>query len=469
MDTRAEASGFDLASFIAEGADKAAIAVYARKLSVKASTLTLPPAVQLTHEAPERRSEDTPSTGITLTDTKVTAPLPSFRTDRELWDHFNLSIGSGGRPWSNIDNVQRVLEMHPELIGRFSFDEFTQRTLCDGKPWDADKNASDLTTLLQRDIHMYGIHTPTVIEGVEAHARQRSFHPVKDFFDSLPVWDREERLSRLMVEVYGAVDSPYTRAGGRVFLASAVARIETPGCLVRHMVVLEGTQNAGKTSSLHDLFDPWMLENSRKLDTKEFDQDIQGHWCVELAEIAGMLKTDVEGVKATLSRRDDYYRATYGRRAASHPRSCIFVGTTNSHSWQIDASGGTRFLPIACTKINRDYIGENREQLFAEALAVVASGGNWWQVPEEPATEEQDLRHVGDSWDELIYAAFNNRDYVLPNDVAEALKIEPRDRTSGVWRRIADCMERLGYRGLSTTMTSSDGTRRKVRVYRRKQ
>lgn len=59
-------------------------------------------------------------------------------------------------------------------------------------------------------------------------------------------------------------------------------------------------------------------------------EKLQGYWILELGELAGMKKADVESVKSFISRTDDEYRPSYGRTVESHPRQCIIVGSTNS-------------------------------------------------------------------------------------------------------------------------------------------
>jgi hypothetical protein len=448
IDTEGRPSGWDIADFISEGATSSAIFQFVREHAAALKKPARPPQ-QITSHAERQSVVPAPEAPPASADG---ATLPVFASQTQCWEYFGLAVGPGNRPYCNIDNVQRVLALDPQTRGRFSYDQFAARVLYDGKPWDADRdvNASTLTTMLMRERFLHQLKTAVVIEGVEAYAAQRRCHPVRAFLDALQP-PTPGTLERLFVDGYGAADNAYTRAAARVFLCSAVHRILSPGEFVRQLIVLEGSQGAGKTQSLHDLFDPWMLEASRKLDSKDFDQDLQGHWCVELAELASVIKSDPESVKAVLTRRDDYFRASYGRRGASHPRQCIFVGTTNSCTWQIDSTGGTRYLPIACGTIDRAWIRTHRAALFSEALALVRSSADWWRMPEELAAAEQDARYVGEAWDDIISEWLCDRTEAKPNDIAEfALKLDPKDRHSGTWRRLAESMCRLGYHSVST-------------------
>ena len=103
------------------------------------------------------------------------------------------------------------------------------------------------------------------------------------------------------------------------------------------------------------------------------------YWLLELGELAGLRKTDVEVVKAFVSRTDDIYRPSYGRTVESHPRQCIIVGTTNSESGFLrDITGNRRFWPIKVTGVSKrkswDMTDEEVVQLWAEAKYLYGQG-----------------------------------------------------------------------------------------------
>jgi predicted P-loop ATPase len=56
----------------------------------------------------------------------------------------------------------------------------------------------------------------------------RSYHQIKDYFDSLPEWDGVNRVDTLLIDYLSAEDNAYTRAVTRKTLCAAVARVMHP-------------------------------------------------------------------------------------------------------------------------------------------------------------------------------------------------------------------------------------------------
>jgi predicted P-loop ATPase len=245
-----------------------------------------------------------------------------------------------------------------------------------------------------------------VHQAVAVYARQHSYHPIRDYLQGL-TWDRTPRIDTWLPAALGIPDTPYHRAVGRCFLIAAIARVMRPGCQVDTMLILEGEQGTLKSSALRTLFGAdWFTDAEVDPESKDAAQVIRGRWCVEFAELHGMNKAEVNALKQFLTRRDDRQRDAYARAVDTHPRQCVFTGTTNQRNYLRDESGGRRFWPVGWIERSLDLgrIAAQRDQLWAEAHARFEAGERWWLSPaeEELAQEQQADRFEVDEWEVLI-------------------------------------------------------------------
>ena len=92
---------------------------------------------------------------------------------------------------------------------------------------------------------------------------------------------------------------------------------------------------------------------------------------LELGELAGIKKVDVEIIKSFISRTDDKFRKAYGVNVESNPRSNIIVGTTNSEGGFLrDITGNRRFWPVMVSgnSILKPWDLKEVDQIWAEAI-----------------------------------------------------------------------------------------------------
>ena len=231
-------------------------------------------------------------------------------------------------------------------------------------------------------------------------------HPLKEWLEGLP-WDGVERLPTLMADAFGAAQTAYTAAVGRCWPVMMVARVYEPGCQADNVPVFEGAQGLRKSSALRALAgEEWFMESVRNpiRDPDKFSQSLQGKWLVEIPEIdrVGGRHGSLDDLTGMITIRKDTYRMPYAPTFMDYPRQTILAGTTNKSAWNPDQTGGRRYWPIVCGEINLEYLREQREQLFAEAVARYKRGEKWHDVPAEDAREEQEQRRIADEWEAVI-------------------------------------------------------------------
>lgn len=207
-------------------------------------------------------------------------------------------------------------------------------------------------------------------------ATRRAYHPVKEYLESLPEWDGVPRVESLLIEHLGAEDCSYVRAVTRKVLCAAIRRIYHPGTKFDTVLVMIGGQGIGKSTILSKLGGAWFTDALKlsAIKDKTAAEQIQGKWIVELGELQGMRKADINALKGFFSAQTDRYRAAYGRRAHDHPRQCIFVGTTNEQDGFLrDPTGGRRFWPVHVRATGEHPYKMTQaevDQIWAEALTL---------------------------------------------------------------------------------------------------
>lgn len=193
---------------------------------------------------------------------------------------------------------------------------------------------------------VYGINASKMIQNAFTEAVHRhTFHPIQSFIEST-AWDGVKRAERLFITYLGAVDTHYVRQVTRKMLLAAVTRIYRSGCKFDQMLVLIGPQGTGKSSLLAKMGHDWFSDSLRTFENKEAGEHLQSGWIFEISELSVMKKSEVEEVKAFLSKTEDRYRVAYDRQVSEFPRKCVFFGTTNTRDFLRDSSGNRRFWPV---------------------------------------------------------------------------------------------------------------------------
>jgi putative DNA primase/helicase len=231
----------------------------------------------------------------------------------------------------------------------------------------------------------------------------------------------------------------------------AVARAIVPGTKVDTVLVLEGAQGIGK-STLARMLAPkeeWFVDSQLDLGSKEAMEKIRGKWIAELSEFAAVKKGDQDHVKAFITSTKDTYRKAYGREAADHPRTCVFIGSINANDGYIhDGTGARRYNPVVCTgPIAGDRLAKDRDQIWAEALALYRSGATWFvstQAEKELVAGEQAERVFVDPWEPTIRECFEERDDVTMSLIFDKLGVEMHARNRAMEMRVADIMRKIG-------------------------
>ena len=177
-------------------------------------------------------------------------------------------------------------------------------------------------------------------------------------------------------------------------------------------------------------------------------------WIYEIAELASFTRArEIAELNNFISSGTDYYRPSYGRSHVTFPRQCVFVGSTNSHTYLRDDTGGRRFLPVRVGQIDLAALRHDRDQLWAEATQLYFDGVPWHPGAEfvRQAEEQQEERHVLDPWEESIAGWLKTQEWARSRGVTtsdllvQALGMPTERHSKAGAMRVAAVLRRLGY------------------------
>lgn len=349
-------------------------------------------------------------------DAPASAEIPAVT---RLWQQ--LQTGAKGVILGNLLNARLVLEFldKPQV----TFDEFDRKIYVrwadepDRRPLQ-DADVLRVQIALQK-FDLRSVSAQTARDAIALCAEQRRTDRLKDWLNSL-VWDGTRRLSRVMPRGFGTSASRYYLRAGRNLFLSMVARGLKPGCQVDEALVLEGPQGSLKSSVLRVIGGEFFQELTADPRSKDFEQQLTGVWLGEFSELNALRRVeDIARIKQFVTNRTDHYRPPYKRDLVQLPRRTVLCGSTNECEWLHDPTGGRRFIPIEVGRIDLTWLQTNREQLFAEAVALVKAGRKWWIYPRVETAEKQEERAPEDPWTERIRDYLYGRSEIV--DVAKLL------------------------------------------------
>ncbi len=373
------------------------------------------------------------------------------------------------RPLNNLANALHALRHAVQVQNAFAYDEMLRADMLleavpEVEDFDGPRPVRDTDiTAVQEWLQREGLTTigqATVHQAVEARARERAFHPVRDYLDGLR-WDGVLRLDKWLSYYLGADHSPYTAVIGRLFLIAMVARIYEPGCKSDYMLVFENEQGTKKSQACAVLAGKWFSDSLPDVRSagKDVAQHLNGKWLIEVAEMSALDKADAAALKAFITRPVERYRPSYGRKEVIEPRQCMFIGTTNKTTYLRDETGGRRFWPVKTGAVDLEALKHDRDQLFAEAVQLYRQGQQWWpnqEFEKELIAPEQEARFEPDAWEQAIAEYLvKPPEVVTVLGVAEfALGLDKARVGRAEQNRVIAALERLGWvRGTRTGST----------------
>lgn len=369
---------------------------------------------------------------------------------------------SGAKLKGTLNNITQILK-NDVAADIFRHDLFSGTNIYGASPpWNNARVGQeirdiDITNIVHWLVSRFKIEVPDtkIHSAVFQIASVNAFHPIRDYLASL-TWDGTPRINTWLKRYLGAVaPEPYLSDISRKILCAMIARVMEPGVKFDTVLILEGVQGIGKSTAVRVLAEPWYSDAHININDKDAVVAMRSIWVMELGELSGMRKADVDLLKEFVTRQVDRLRMPYGRLAENHPRQCIFIGTTNSEEYLKDATGNRRFWPVKVGHCDIKSLKRDRDQLLAEALTFYELGEPLYL--ENPAAiaasnEEQTARMFKDIWVEKIgdflskkHENFDPKNFTLAELFEECPELAHIRRGVAEQMRAANCLRILGW------------------------
>lgn len=251
-----------------------------------------------------------------------------------------------------------------------------------------------LGSYLTRTYGLPSIPRAALMEAIETVAHGRPFHPIRLYLQGLQ-HDGKERIDKWLIYALGETPESllppvreYLQLVGRYWLLGMVNRVMEPGCKFDYCPVLEGPGGLGKSTLIETLASqPYFSDTHFDVGRgKEGQEQVQGLWLYEIAELANFGKAEIGLIKAFITAKVDRYRPSYGRTVEAFARQCLLVGSTNESTYLRDRTGNRRFWPIPVRHhINIAWVRKWRDQLLAEAYQLYLQGERFTPTHQDEA------------------------------------------------------------------------------------
>lgn len=319
-----------------------------------------------------------------------------------------LTTGKDPVPALILENICRAFENDQELAAKFRLNEFSHMVeALDSNKWEMLNDFHILRTQRYVSTHFGGIFSRVskemTIDAIRYSAGENRINPVLDYFRALK-WDGIKRLDIWLCSAFGATEDNLHKAMGSNWIKGLVKRVLRPGCVFDEVLVLEGRQGMRKSTALRVLGKPWHTESTLSTDDKDFYMLLARNVILEFSEGEIISRTSAQKLKAIITKTEDTFRPPYEHGMMTFKRSCVFAMTTNNSDYQKDETGGRRWLPVVLQKeADTDWIEQNRDQLFAEAIyRVEVLKESSHEYPREELAMMQEERMEEDAYDEPI-------------------------------------------------------------------
>lgn len=366
---------------------------------------------------------------------------------------------------NTLPNVLTVLGL-PEVVGQqIAFDTFQDGLMAapvGTEEWRPilDTDYTALRVWMENIGNFYPVSKDMVRDAVHYLGAQNKMDTAQKWLNSLK-WDGVPRIAQFMPMYMGTIDAQYERAVGKYLWTALAGRIMSPGCQVDMVPILVGKQGLGKSQGVKALVPNKDFYVEIRLDEQDdaIARKMRGTLVGELAELRGLRTTDLDRIKAFVTRTDEKWTPKYMEFSTTFSRRLVMIGTTNEDEFLVDDEN-RRWLPVRTMGVNVAAIMRDRDQLWAEAFEVWLAEGIQWEEAEGLARKAQTEYKVEDNWVVLVrdWLTDNGAGYLRIQDVLlQAVGLNPTQVHRTHELRIGRILRDEGYEKITATIGKQRG------------
>jgi hypothetical protein len=306
-----------------------------------------------------------------------------------------------------LKNIHRI------ILAKFNcqFDNFMQVQTLDQKPL-TEGLFGFLRMTLETSYRLGKVNERDLKRALYMIQEQSTFDSAITLMQSLPEWDKVPRIDTFFSTYVKAQDTAYTRACGRYLFTALAGRASTNKPIQTDMaIILIGKQGYRKSTAVEAIALHSEHYGAIDLDLNNADINrlVRGKLIVEIPELVGMNRADMNKIKSFITRTTDSHVAKYSEYTSTTTRRCVLIGTTNEPQMLQDYTGNRRMLPITVLDyIDTAKIKEDRIQLWAEGLYHFKRTGVAYSEANELAAPSRQHAAEQDAWQEFIVTYVNN-------------------------------------------------------------
>lgn len=228
-------------------------------------------------------------------------------------------------------------------------------------------------------------------------ADRNRYNPVKEYLEG-GRWDGQDRFPTIY-RILGVTSPKYQNYILKWFIQCVALGLNDEERPVGSdgALVLQGAQNAGKTSFFRTLSPRprWFVEGA-SIDMRDKDSQIKAlrGWITELGELDSTLKKEQSSLKAFITLPEDRIRLPYARTETRSPRRTCFCGTVNPDDYLKDETGSRRFWTVPIDGIDKRILFSLRrdwvDQLWQQAYFYYRQNRNGFRLTDDEVRQLQE-------------------------------------------------------------------------------